>query len=43
MPDGSGQTNLSNNAAWDLFPVFSPDGSKIAFQSVVTAILRFTS
>ena len=32
-PDGTGQTNLTNNAANDLEPVFSPDGSKIAFRS----------
>ena len=31
--DGSGQTNLTDNAAWDAYPSWSPDGSKIAFQS----------
>ena len=31
--DGSGQTNLTNNAAEDLWATFSPDGSKIAFYS----------
>ena len=31
--DGSGQTRLTNNAAWDYVPAFSPDGSKIAFGS----------
>jgi Tol biopolymer transport system component len=31
--DGSGQTNLTNNAAWDYGPAWSPDGSKIAFTS----------
>ncbi|GAI97954.1 unnamed protein product, partial [marine sediment metagenome] len=32
--DGSGQTNLTNNLAWDFEPCFSPDGSKIAFESL---------
>jgi Tol biopolymer transport system component len=31
--DGSGQTRLTNNAAFDVAPTFSPDGSKIAFSS----------
>ena len=31
--DGSGQINLTNNPAWDQYPCFSPDGSKIAFVS----------
>lgn len=31
--DGTGQTNLTNNAATDTFPNFSPDGSKIVFSS----------
>ena len=31
--DGSGQANLTNNAAGDQFPSFSADGSKIAFAS----------
>ena len=33
-PDGSGQTRLTNDpVANDAFPVFSPDGKKIAFTS----------
>ncbi len=31
--DGSGQTNLSNNAAGDAEPAWSPDGQKLAFAS----------
>jgi Tol biopolymer transport system component len=31
--DGSGQTNLTNNAADDEWPSWSPDGRKIAFTS----------
>jgi Tol biopolymer transport system component len=31
--DGSGQTNLSNSGATDGTPVFSPDGTKIAFET----------
>jgi len=31
--DGSGLTNLTNNPAYDGNPVWSPDGSKIAFES----------
>ena len=31
--DGSGQTNLTNNAAYDWWPSWSPDGSQIAFNS----------
>src|SRR3990170_1838494 len=31
--DGSGQTNLTNNAAYDTHAVWSPDGMKIAFTS----------
>ncbi len=30
-PDGSGLQRLTNNAVGDLYPVWSPDGSKIAF------------
>src|SRR5439155_12091092 len=29
--DGSGQVNLTNNPVDDAYPVWSPDGSKIAF------------
>ncbi len=32
-PDGSGQTNVSNNGAADLYPTWSPDGTRIAFWS----------
>jgi WD40 repeat protein len=31
--DGTNPTNLTNNTAADIRPAFSPDGSKIAFQS----------
>jgi TolB protein len=31
--DGAGKTNLTNNADDDYGPVFSPDGTKIAYQS----------
>ena len=31
--EGSGHVKLTNNTADDTEPVFSPDGSKIAFQS----------
>ena len=31
--DGSNQINLTNNEGDDRHPVFSPDGSKIAFLS----------
>ena len=31
--DGTAQTRLTNNAASDAYPVFSPDGQKIAFTS----------
>ena len=31
--DGSGVTRLTNNPAWDEFPSWSPDGSRIAFSS----------
>ena len=32
-PDGSGQTNITNNPASDSSPAFSPDGQRIAFTS----------
>ena len=31
--DGSGQTNLTQHPQADMFPTFSPDGSKVAFLS----------
>ena len=31
--DGTGQTRLTNNAAFDIEPAWSPDGTKIAFAS----------
>ncbi|MDQ3816988.1 MAG: hypothetical protein M3362_04765, partial [Acidobacteriota bacterium] len=31
--DGTGQTNLTNNSAGDYDPAWSPDGTKIAFES----------
>jgi len=31
--DGTGQTNLTDNPAWDGYPSWSPDGSKIVFQT----------
>lgn len=31
--DGSGQTNLTNNTAWDTSPVWSPDGRQLLFVS----------
>ena len=30
-PDGSGQTNITSTTEWEYDPVFSPDGSRIAF------------
>lgn len=32
-PDGSNQTRLTNNSAFDYFPAISPDGNRIAFSS----------
>ena len=31
--DGSGQTRLTDNEAWDSRPSWSPDGRRIAFHS----------
>ena len=31
--DGSNQTRLTNNPAYDFSPIFSPDGTRIAFGS----------
>ena len=31
--DGTGQTNLTNNLAFERVPAWSPDGAKIAFGS----------
>ncbi|MEJ7660473.1 MAG: hypothetical protein WKG07_13090 [Hymenobacter sp.] len=32
-PDGTGQTRLTTDAASDVFPAYSPDGTKILFRS----------
>jgi dipeptidyl aminopeptidase/acylaminoacyl peptidase len=32
--DGTGQTRLTNNPAWDTAPAWSPDGTKILFTSL---------
>ena len=32
--DGSNLTNLTNNAAHDIHPSWSPDGTKIAFVTI---------
>jgi len=31
--DGSGQTNLTNHLAEDMYPAWSPDGKRIAFMA----------
>ncbi len=41
--DGTAQTNLTNNAAADYNPAWSPDGTKIAFRPTATATTRSTS
>ena len=32
-PERTGQTRLTNNSAADMYPVWSPNGTKIAFMS----------
>ncbi|HET9333634.1 MAG TPA: translocation protein TolB [Gemmatimonadota bacterium] len=39
-PDGTGETNLTNNPALDTTPAWSPDGTKIAFASLRTGDLE---
>jgi Ca2+-binding RTX toxin-like protein len=34
-PDGSGQTNLTDNPARDFSPEWSPDGSKVVFSRII--------
>jgi Tol biopolymer transport system component len=31
--DGTAQTRLTTNPAYDMFPAFSPEGNKVAFSS----------
>jgi TolB protein len=39
-PDGSERKNLSNNDSGELYPTWSPDGSKIAFVSEINGISK---
>ena len=41
--DGTGQTNLSNNPAYEDYISFSPDGTKKPFQAFGMATLRSMS
>ena len=40
--DGTGQVRLTNNAAADSEPAFSPDGQRIAFESARDGNTRST-
>ena len=40
--DGTGQTRITNNPASDDAPAWSPDGTKIAFETNRTATTRST-
>src|SRR5207302_5927024 len=39
--DGTGQTNLTSNNIWEFGPAWSPDGTKIAFESFDSAKGRY--